>query len=376
MLSPSELKKRLPNPVEIVKALDDYIIGQTQAKKMLAVMLLNRGMLGLQKWGISPKDVALEKANVLLIGPTGSGKTGLIRALMDIIKEPISLFDVTSITSAGYIGQKVEDILINHVQTYDAYYAVRREITYLDRPEFLESTNDHLSVDMAESGIAYLDEIDKIRMQKQNGLDINGEQVQNELLKILEGDEIKLTDARRGSERDAGRVQSINTHNMFFICGGAFKGLEEIILKRLNKQNGIGFSSEISRHKEGDAGILAKVKTEDLIEYGFKPEFVGRIPLRAELEPLTKEILMEIITKPKGSVLAQYQTMFRVFGIDLILDESAKETIAEKAMDLKIGARSLKTLFSSIMLNYLYNIYDIKEETFTITKDVVLREAE
>lgn len=366
----------LPDPLDTIKKLDEYVIGQEEAKKNLGVLLLVRALMRLQKNGRIPQDVEIQKSNLLLIGPTGSGKTQLMRALSEIADVPILIKDVTGITSAGYIGGKVEDILVEYVNLVEDYTKNSyKEVT----PESNEDTyavyqtkNDILH-DNLESGIIYLDEIDKI-VRKESSTDVTGDMVQNELLKVLEGETIKLTNSRLQYPKSG--LHEVNTKYITFICGGAFSGLAEVIHNRIAKKSSIGFTTELNHlNKEKDVSkILRLVKTEDLVTYGFKQEFLGRLPLKASLDELTLPVMTTIITKPKNAIYKRYTEFFKLFNIEFSIDKAGLKEIAQQALDLKMGARSLTQIFNRLFINDLTNIFTIKNQKLKLTKsDVIAR---
>lgn len=366
MLTAKYFKDVLPNPKKTVQKLDQYIIGQKDAKYTLALMLLNQSLLKLHSAGKLYLPTKLNKTNVLLIGPTGTGKTALIKALSEMNQIPISINDITTCTAAGYIGGKVEDILVNHiveVQDYanDNYNRLKIEANILaSKTEFIK--------EIAETGIIYLDEIDKIRRRSSgDNIDVNGDMVQNELLKLLEDGNISLASARQYWKSKY--ISSIKTDNIIFICGGAFEGLDEIISKRLGKNDSIGFTSDLTYKSLKKGELLKHVTTEDLIAYGFKPEFLGRVPLRAVLSPISPKMMEKIILEPKNSVFSQYAAILNSFGIDVDISKSAIQEIAMLATEMGMGARALKPIFSKLFEDVFFNIWDIKDNTtYVITK--------
>lgn len=374
-LTNAELKTVVPNPKTVVKLLDEHIVGQEDAKKMLSLLLLNRALLRLKNNNKIWIETDFQKSNVLLIGPTGTGKTALIRALSEIADTPIGVYDVTSITSAGYIGNKVEDIIVKHVNEVENYVNDNYNRLALDIP-ITPFTKMDIIEDMVSNGIVYLDEIDKVckRDSQSGNKDINGDMVQNELLKILENGEVNLSNARSSSRSG---MSLVKTDSMVFICGGAFSGLSEIIHRRMNKAHSIGFGSELRINlKEDDQSLLKHVITDDLVEYGFKAEFLGRLPLRAVLNPLSIDTLKQIITQPKNSIFKQYQSLFSVFEIELFLEKGAITEIANQAISIGMGARSLRPIFNSLFQEELFNIFDTTEKSLTITKSMVKKRCE
>jgi ATP-dependent Clp protease ATP-binding subunit ClpX len=373
------LKQVLPNPIDIVSKLDEYIIGQKDAKKTLALMLLNRAIKKLHRHGIIKIDTKLDKSNVLLIGPTGCGKTALIRALGLISGMDILVADITSITSAGYVGNKVEDILHHHVVKCEKFLNTFKLDTSV-WPEHV--TKKEMLKEIVETGIIYIDEIDKARVtMSYKGRDVNGMAVQSELLKIVEDGEVTLSNASvreafykgREAPPEGINITSVTTNDIIFICGGAFSGLDEIIAKRLSKTNSMGFSGNVTNtHKLKSTGDIFKyVNSEDLIEYGIIPELLGRLPLRSVLHPLDLDIMKRVILEPKDAVYFQYKEVFRLFNIDLEIESDALTAIAELAISLKTGARSLKAIFAGILQERLFNVFNITDNKLMITKDIV-----
>lgn len=367
-IAPDVIKEACPNPQIIIKKLDQHIIGQAEAKKTLAVMMLNRALLILNRTGYVSLPGKFEKTNALLIGPSGSGKTALIKALSEISDVTITTFDVSSLTASGYIGGNIEDILIRHVNNQDVGSCLELN------PDDGVDRIWHL----LERGVIYLDEIDKIRIRDSSRIDINGDMVQNELLKILEGSIVDLQSRKSDlkiKDRDSKiNVTKLDTTDIFCICGGAFVGLEEIVLERLNKSSGVGFLSQLRHELKMEAGAYLKyVKTEDLIAYGFKPEFLGRIPLRGVLDPLTKADLVNIIGSVKNSLYSQYKAAFEIFGVNLVIRESGAEAIAEIAMDYKTGARALKAIMAELLKSAWCDVYNLEGDELVVDKAFVLR---
>lgn len=367
MLSSSDLRDALPDPVEIVKELDSYVIGQTEAKKALATMLLNRGILKLFR----AKKIAMrqepQKSNVLMIGPTGTGKTALLRALQEVSGIPITIYDVTQITSAGYIGGKVEDILLEHVNKCKQYVTTK----YVEASiSFHPWTTNELTLNQREcweTGIIYLDEIDKLCSKESHGADVSGDLVQNELLKLLENGLVNMDSHKKSLPTG---VEAVKTDNIFFICGGAFSHLSSIVSKRLSKQSGIGFNATLLSNLKPD-DIIKQVTYEDLHNYGFKAEFLGRIPVRTTLNALDKDTLVKIINMPEHSIRGSYEDVFSLFGVQLIFEKDADAEIAEYAIKLGMGARSLKSIFETILSQQMFDIFSCTEEKVIITKDMV-----
>lgn len=377
-LSPAQLRECVTCPKEIVAGLDQYIIGQEQAKKNLALFMFNRSLIKLSLEGAVQLDTPLKKINVLLIGHTGTGKTALVRALSKVCDVPIYIHDVTSITSSGYVGGSVDDIIINYIQTYEniLFSEAVRELPYVrinDAGEVVFSKEHTISFQL-ETGIIYLDEIDKIRAGKEAGVDVTGLRVQQELLKLLEGQIIDLSGGSRNRPPVfKSNIRHLSTEHLFFICGGAFSGIEDFVKMRMNKNTGIGFNIDVPINNLDDSkNLLAQVNSEDLMNYGFKPEFLGRLPIRAILEPMTKDLLVRIITEPKESLFSQYKAIFKVFGTDLLISDQATAQLAEYALDLKVGARGLQAVISQLLSDELYNIYSSIKDEIIIDKEMVI----
>jgi len=342
--------KDLPRPDEIYSILNEYVVGQDKAKKVLSVAVYNHYKRVKYGYSITKDDIEIQKSNVLLVGPTGCGKTLLAQTLAKILNVPFAIADATALTEAGYVGEDVENILLKLIQNAD------------------------FDIKKAETGIIYLDEVDKIGRKSENPSitrDVSGEGVQQALLKIIEGTEANVP-PHGGRKHPHQDFIQINTSNILFICGGTFDGIEKIIEKRLNR-NTVGFITEKKQKKtEKHDNLLSMVLPEDLLKYGMIPEFIGRLPVLATLSNLSEEDLIRILTEPKNALVKQYKKIFSMDNVDLIFKKEALKAIAVMSVKRKTGARGLRSIMEDSMLEVMFEIpsrQDIKR--CVITKEVI-----
>ncbi len=330
--------KNIPLPHKIKELLDEYVIGQEQANKVMSVAVYNHykrvasEAMNPEEFEEHLRDVEIEKSNMLLIGPTGCGKTYLVKTLAKLLDVPLAITDATSLTEAGYIGDDIESVVSKLLAAAD---------------------ND---VEKAETGIIFIDEIDKIAKKKNShSRDVSGESVQQGMLKILEGAEVEVP-VGANSKNAMVPLATVDTRNILFVCGGAFPDLDEIIKQRLRKQTSIGFNAELKDSLDKRKDILSEVTVEDIKKFGMIPEFVGRLPVICTMQGLSEEMLVDILKEPKNALIKQYQKLLSMDEVDLVFTDDALATIAKKALDKDTGARALRSIIEEIMLDIMYEI--------------------
>ncbi len=340
--------RKIPAPHKIKASLDEYVVGQEYAKKVMSVGVYNHYKRVMSKTNLVDDGVEIEKSNMLMVGPTGSGKTYLVKTLARLLNVPLAIADATSLTEAGYIGDDIESVISKLLAAAD---------------------ND---VEKAEHGIVFVDEIDKLAKKKNaTQRDVSGESVQQGMLRLLEGSEVEVPVGATNKNAMV-PMTTVDTSNILFICGGAFPGLEDIIKERLTEHASIGFRADLKDKYDDDENILQKVTTEDIRQFGMIPEFIGRLPILFSLEALTEDMLVQILREPKNAIIKQYQKLFEMDEVQLDFEEEALYAIAKKAKERDVGARALRSILEELMLDIMYEIpKDDNIGRVIITKDYI-----
>lgn len=339
----------IPKPKEIRAFLDQYVIGQDDAKKYLSVAVYNH----YKRLAQDADDIDIEKSNIILVGPTGTGKTLLAKTIAQLLNVPFTIVDATVLTQAGYVGEDIESLLTRLLQVAD--YDVAK----------------------AEKGIVFIDEIDKIARKGDNPSitrDVSGEGVQQGLLKLLEGSVVNVP-PQGGRKHPEQRMIPVNTKNILFICGGAFDGIEQKIAHRLNTHV-VGYSTDQGRQRIKRENYLKYVMPQDLKSFGLIPEIIGRLPILTNLEPLDREALRRVLTEPKNAIVRQYQKLFAMDGVELTFDDAALDLIVDKAIEYKLGARGLRSIVETIMIDSMFEIPSSDDRSFTVTREYALEQLE
>ncbi len=340
--------KPIPTPHEIKEFLDQYVIGQDEAKKYLSVAVYNHYKRIKQSKKEDDDDVDIEKSNVVLVGPTGTGKTLLAKSIAKLLDVPFTIVDATVLTEAGYVGEDIESLLTRLLQACD------------------------YDVEKAERGIIFIDEIDKIARKSDNPSitrDVSGEGVQQGLLKLLEGT-VALVPPQGGRKHPEQKMIPVNTKNILFVCGGAFDGIERKIAARLNTHI-VGYGHDEKNRKRQRDNLMRYVMPQDLKSFGMIPEIIGRLPILTSLDPLDKEALRRILTEPKNAIIRQYARLMELDGVKLEFTEDALDTIVDKAVEYKLGARGLRSIVETVMVDAMYDVPSLKTKTFTVDADYV-----